>query len=115
MTVEETNGLQLASPAVQLTGVDAHLVAFIQHLAAVHLVLFGSDLVVTSGKDSIHSAGSLHAQGRAVDVRIKDLDPEGQMLFLTILAYTAVSNSIAVFDERALGAESHVHIEYHGA
>lgn len=111
--MEETQGLQLASPAVVLDGVDPHLISFVQHLAAIHLVVFGIDLVVTSGKDSIHSPGSLHAQGKAVDVRIKDLEPDAQLLFFSILAYAAPANGIAVFDERALGSEAHVHLESH--
>lgn len=113
--MSDTNGLQLASPAVNVKDVAPQLMAFVAHLAAVHLVLFGKDLVVTSGRDAIHATGSLHSQGRAVDVRIKDLDPEGQLLFLSILSYAAVPNQVAFFDERALGEESHVHIEYHGA
>jgi hypothetical protein len=112
--MDETQGLLLAGPQVVLDGVDPHLISFVQHLAAIHLVIFGSDLVLTSGKDSIHSPGSLHAQGRAVDVRIRDLSPDSQLLFLSIVAYAAPLNNIAVFDERALGAESHVHLEYHG-
>lgn len=112
--MSDNSGLQTASPAVVLEGVEPHLIAFIQHLAMAHQVLFGSELVITSGKDSIHSAGSLHSVGRAVDVRIKDLDAEAQLLFLLVISYAALSNKVAFFDERVLGAEAHVHIEYHG-
>jgi hypothetical protein len=111
----ETNGLELASSAVNVRDVKPQLMGFVTHLATIHLLLFGKDLVVTSGKDAIHATGSLHSQGRAVDVRIKDLDAEAQLLFLAILSYAAVSNQVAFFDERALGDESHIHIEYHGS
>jgi len=111
----DETGLVTASPAVVLDGVDAHLIAFMQHLAVIHKLLFGSDLVVTSGKDSIHAVGSLHAQGKAIDVRIKDLGVDEQLLFLAVLAYATPAAHIAVFDERALGAEAHIHLEYHGA
>jgi hypothetical protein len=110
----DNTGLLTASDKVSLQGVDPHLIAFAQHLAMAHQVLFSTEMVITSGKDSIHATGSLHSIGRALDVRIKDLDPESQALFLHVLAFSAVPNSIAFFDERALGDEAHVHIEYHG-
>jgi hypothetical protein len=111
----ETTGLVTASSAVVLDGVDAHLISFAQHLAVLHKVLFGTDMVVTSGKDSIHVASSLHGQGKALDLRIKDLAPDAQMIFLALLMYAAPENNVAVFDERALPGSPHIHIEYHGA
>lgn len=108
-------GLVTGSAAVVLDGVADPLIAFAQHLAMIHKLLFGIDLVVTSGKDSIHSSGSLHAQGKAIDVRTKDKDELQQVLFISILAYASLSAEVAVFDERALGSEAHIHIEYHGA
>jgi len=38
---------------------------------------YGQELVVTSARDSIHSAGSLHYYGLAVDLRTRDF-PENQ-------------------------------------
>jgi hypothetical protein len=105
----------LASPAVRIAGVKLELLAFVDHLALIHRVLFNKVLVITSGIDSLHVAGSLHSQGLAVDVRTKDLLPDEQQLLLALLAYAAPSNHVAVFDERALGGEAHIHLEYHGA
>ena len=112
--MHDSTGLVTASPAVNLNGVKPELIAFAQHLAVLHGMLFGLDLVITSGKDSEHVAGSLHAQGLALDLRVKDLDAGGQMLFLAVLNYAAPDNHIAVFDERALPGAPHLHIEYHG-
>lgn len=106
---------QLASPAVKIIGVNAKLMDFVTYLALVHRVLFAEPLIITSGIDSIHVAGSLHAQGLAVDVRTKDLDQDSTLLLLAVLAYAAPANKIAVFDERALGGEAHIHLEYHGS
>jgi hypothetical protein len=105
----------LASPQVVMDGVSPPLVSFIAHLGLWHSVTFGKPLVITSGKDAVHSASSLHGIGKAVDVRIKDLVPDAQMLFLAVLAYCAPENHIAVFDERALAGQEHIHLEYHGA
>lgn len=106
---------ELASPAVTVAGVNLKLMAFVEYLALVHRVLFNKPLVITSGKDSVHVASSLHGKGLAVDFRTKDLDPEEQSLLLHLLAYAAPANKIAVFDERALAGEEHIHVEYHGA
>jgi hypothetical protein len=106
---------QLASPAVTVAGVHPKLMAFVEYLALVHRMLFNKPLVITSGKDSVHVASSLHGKGLAVDFRTKDLDPEETMLLLALLAYAAPANKIAVFDERALAGEEHIHVEYHGA
>jgi len=104
----------LASPAVRIAGVKTELLTFVDHVALLHRLTFGKPLVITSGKDSVHVSSSLHAQGLAVDVRTKDLLPDEQQLLLALLAYAAPSNHVAVFDERALGGEAHIHLEWHG-
>ncbi len=106
---------ELAGPRVTVAGVKAELMSFVDYLGLVHRVVFGKPLVITSGKDSIHVAGSLHGQGLAVDVRTRDLASDEQGLLLALLAYAAPAARIAVFDERALGGEAHIHLEYHGA
>jgi hypothetical protein len=106
---------EVATPAVSLAGVKTELLTFVDHLGLVHRVLFAKPLVITSGKDSVHVSGSLHSQGLAVDVRTRDLLPDEQALLIHVLAYAAPSNHVAVFDERALGDEAHLHLEWHGA
>jgi len=110
----DTTGLVTASPAVVLDGVAAPLISFAQHLALLHKLLFGTDMVITSGKDSIHVASSLHGQGLALDIRTKDKTDAACVLLLSVLAYGGPENGIAVFDERALGDQAHIHVEYHG-
>lgn len=105
----------VASPSVILAGVNELLLSFVDYLGLVHRVVFSKPLVITSGKDGAHSPGSLHAEGRAVDIRTRDLLPDEQQLLLLLLAYAGPANGIAVFDERALGAQAHIHLEYHGA
>ena len=105
---------ELASPAVVMDGVAEPLVSFVEYLGLVHRVVFSKALVITSGKDSVHAAGSLHAQGRAVDIRTKDLLPDEQLLLFSLLAFAGPANHIAVFDERALAGAEHIHLEWHG-
>ena len=107
-------GYELASPAVNLVGVNDALLSFLAYLAMIHKLLFNKPLVVTSGKDSVHVASSLHGQGLAVDIRTRDLLPDEQALLLHLLAFAGPANHIAIFDERALGSEAHIHLEYHG-
>lgn len=107
--------VELASNAVVMDGVNPHLVEFLGQLAVVHKVLFNLPLTVTSGKDSIHSAGSLHGAGLAVDIRTHDKDTPANQLLLAVLAFAADGNPIAVFDERNLPGSPHIHIEWHGA
>ena len=104
----------LASPAVNVAGVKAELMAFVDYLGLVHSIVFNKMLTITSGKDSVHVSGSLHSEGLAVDIRTKELLPDEQALLLHLLAYAGPANHVAVFDERALGAEAHIHLEYHG-
>lgn len=107
--------IQMASPAVNYHDVVPPLRAFTEFAALLHHLIFGNPLVVTSGKDAIHSTTSLHAFGKAVDVRTKDKSPEEQLLFLMVLGFSAPANHVSVFDERALPGQEHIHLEYHGA
>ena len=108
-------GLTVSSPAVQLEGVDAALLEFASRLGVVHGIIFGHDLVITSGKDSVHTAGSLHAVGKALDLRTSDKDGEGNALLLHLLAFAANGSPIAYFDERNVPSGPHIHLEWHGA
>lgn len=107
--------LELANNNVVMDGVNPNLVTFLGQLAVVHKVLFNLPLIVTSGKDSLHAAGSLHGAGLAVDVRTHDKDAAANQLLLCVLAFAADGPPIAVFDERALPGSPHIHIEWHGA
>jgi hypothetical protein len=102
-------------PNVVMDGVNPSLVAFVTHLAALHSLIFGRPLTITSAKDSQHVAHSLHAEGRAIDVRTNDKDDAEMDLLLHILSYASAEAKIATFDERNVPGGAHLHIEYHGA
>jgi len=66
----------------------------------------GQELVVTAGLDGVHSAGSLHYYGLALDFRTRYFDK-------------TVATSVANELRRILGADyqvvkhkSHIHVEY---
>lgn len=99
------------SPAVSLAGVDDKLITFLGWLGAVHQILFHDPLVITSGKDSIHGTGSKHYLGAAVDIRARDVTEVDVLLLLHVLAHASSQWPIAVFDERNLPGEPHIHIE----
>ena len=107
-------GLQVASPDVVLDGVDQRLMNYVAHLGMVHRLLFGKDLVITSGKEGKHVQNSFHKLGRAVDARTEDKDPEEQLVFMTVVSFSAPAQGVAVFDERSPSDPKHVHFELHG-
>lgn len=107
--------IDLDDDKVNFKDVAPALFAFIVHMGYVHRILFGDPLVITSGKDGTHSPNSLHAVGKAVDVRTRDLDDTEQLLFLSVLLWAASNRECTVFDERALPGAGHIHVEYHGA
>src|SRR5258708_1541990 len=107
-------GLAVADNTVVLDGVHPKLMDFLGQLAPIHKLLFGIDLVVTSGKDGHHVAGSLHMLGRAVDLRTHDKSPDEVTLLLHVLSFSTVSLPIAVFDERNVPPSPHLHLEWHG-
>lgn len=107
-------GLKLASQDVVIDGVDPRLMNYVEHLGMTHRLLFGKDLVITSGKEGKHVQNSFHYRGLALDVRTMDKEPEEQLLFLNVISFSAPSRGVAVFDERTSSDEKHVHLEYHG-
>ena len=109
-----TPALVRASDSVNIADLHTNLQVFMAWLANAHKALFNCPLVVTSGKDAIHGTGSKHYSGRAFDMRTHDKsDLENSVLIIVICAVSA-KYGIACFDERALGAEAHIHIELAG-
>ena len=80
-------------------------------LGRVHLALFNRPLIVTSGNDGKHKAGSKHYVNKAVDLRMLDKDLEEQALFLAVLMYFDKKLKLMLFDERQETGSDHVHIE----
>lgn len=108
-------GLAVASPDVVLEGVDERLMKYVEHLALVHQLLFGRPLTITSGKEGKHVQNSFHERGLAVDARTADKDAEEQLVFMTVVSFSAPAQGVAVFDERSTHDPKHVHLELHGA
>jgi hypothetical protein len=102
------------SDSVEIEGVEPKLMTFAVQLGYLHFLLFGSPLVVTSGRDGEHVPTSLHKIGRALDFRTHDKTAEEMVVFLAILAFAAPQQNCRVFDERVGAGGEHVHVEYHG-
>lgn len=109
--MELTRGIDIAGPGVHVEHLDVGLAEYVQHLGMLHLLLFGSNLVITSGNDGQHAPHSAHFRNMAVDLRTHDLSSEQQALLLHVLAYSAHFRGIGVFDERGLPAGPHIHLE----
>lgn len=103
-----------ASGAVEVEGVEPALMTFAVQLGYLHYIAFGLPLVITSGKDGQHVAGSLHAEGRALDFRTTDKTADEMIVFLALLAYAAPRQNCRVFDERVGPGGEHIHLEFHG-
>lgn len=106
-------GVAVADTAVVLEGVSDHLLGYVAQLGLIHQALFGEPLVVTSGKDGAHAVGSLHYDGRAVDLRTKDKTEAEMVVWLAVVGWSAPRFRVTVFDERGLGLEEHLHLEDH--
>jgi hypothetical protein len=63
-------GVQLKDATVNVQDIATVLQSFLVVAGLVHMHLFNQLLVVTSGKDGVHSPGSKHGRGEALDLRI---------------------------------------------
>lgn len=66
---------------------------------------FGQELVITCARDGMHSAGSLHYYGLAVDLRIWGLD--GKVNTVATNLRNALGNKYDVIVHT-----THIHVEY---
>ena len=107
-------GVERATPAVVTDGLDPQLFAFLTPLGLVHLHLFDVPAVITSGRDASHSKASKHYSGKAVDLRIKHLPLQWIDTYLLVLGVFEERFGLAVFDERFLPGETHIHVEIAG-
>ena len=67
----------------------------------------GQELVVTSGLNGIHSAGSLHYYGRAVDLRTRYFDSRERIDRIAEMVRTELGQDYDVVVEN-----SHIHAEW---
>jgi hypothetical protein len=104
-------GIMLASKTVAMDGLDAHLHDVAKELARMHVALFDKFLIVTSANDSVHSKGSKHYIGKALDIRSHDKSELEQALWAIVLSFVCPPHGVGVFDERALPGGAHWHLE----
>lgn len=70
---------------------------------------FSKDLVITCGLDGIHSAGSLHYSGNAVDIRTRHLTDDERRRALDLLRAVLGNDFDVVLHS------THIHVEYQRA
>jgi len=70
---------------------------------------YGQELVITSGLDGVHSAGSYHYYGYAVDLRTRDMNkPDKEMAAKRLHHFLInISHKYDVVLE-----SDHIHVEY---
>lgn len=66
----------------------------------------GEELVITSARDGMHSAGSLHYYGLAVDLRSRYFDKQTQVDIVDTL------RSYLGEDYDVIHHSTHIHVEY---
>jgi hypothetical protein len=102
--------LEVADATVNLEHLDTKLIEFLAGAAARHWGAYGKPLVVTSGNDGKHAAGSKHFSWKAVDLRSRDTSIAEQQDFAHFLSDVQQRYEVGVFDERFIGAP-HWHVE----
>lgn len=107
-------GVELKDASVNVKDINPVLQSFLIRFGLVHLHLFGTPVVVTSGKDAQHVASSKHDRGWAVDLRISDLPAAAQPAFLLALRVLCDRFELAMFDESYAPGAGHVHVEIAG-
>jgi hypothetical protein len=69
------------------------------------------DVIITSARDSTHSANSLHYAGRAIDLRSQHLSPSYKQLVLSQLKITLGRDWDVLLEDPGTTNE-HYHLEY---
>jgi len=107
-------GVVLKDATVNVVDINPVLQSFLVTCGLVHMHLFNQLLTVTSGKDGVHSPGSKHGKGDALDLRIVSLPPIDQPAFILVLRVLCARFGLAMFDETFTPGAGHVHIEIAG-
>jgi hypothetical protein len=108
-------GCSVTSGGVVLNDVHPRLLALLGILGPIAYSLFGKELVITSGKDTIHAASEEHKQGRAVCIHTSPIDAPDALLLVALVCHAGLSQPIRWgWDVRGPG-DAHLHIEWYGA
>jgi hypothetical protein len=103
--------IELKDAAVNFSQLDTELLLFCAAAAQLHSVLFHKPLVITSARDSKHGEHSKHYAGKAVDIRLHDIEPLGLLLFVSGCDYMAGHAGCGVFHEFPGTDDEHLHVE----
>ena len=76
---------------------------------------YGQELVVTSARDNIHSAGSVHYYGYALDFRTKYFDNEEDVWQIVHELSSALGDKYRVIYETDRPGHEHIHVHYRPA
>ena len=96
--------VKLKSNSVNLNNVHPKIYEAIGKVAYIY-ASYGSDLVITSARDSKHGGNSLHYVGKAFDIRVWNIDTD--LIKLTGFIASELGNEYDVVFE-----VNHIHIEY---
>jgi hypothetical protein len=77
-----------------------------------HWARLDVDLVITSANDSRHSRTSLHYDGKAIDVRSKNIRTQEQKLKLQVTVDEALGPDFDFILEGLGSANEHFHLEW---
>lgn len=88
-----------------LKGIDEVMVLILPKIEKLYEAI-GKELVITSGTDGIHSIGSLHYKGLAIDIRVPYLTLNANRPFVDMIRLVLNINFEVILEK------DHIHIEY---
>lgn len=100
--------MQIKDSSVKIHGLQIQMLPVLKNAGHIWKDM-GEELVVTSARDGIHSAGSLHYYGYAVDFRSRYFSRRGVGIVANRLRDTLGS------DYQVIVHSTHIHVEYEKA
>ena len=97
--------MQTKDDSVNIWGLDVKMQPVLKHCDRIWKH-YGQELVITSARDGLHSAGSLHYYGLAVDCRTRYFDD------ITKKAVAAEVKEALGSDYDVILHSTHLHVEY---
>ena len=106
--------LKTKDASVNIWGLQVEMQPVLKQAGEIWENFIGVDLTVTSGRDGIHSLGSLHYYGYAVDLRT--WDSEGQQIdndlrHEVVKVLKIVLSEISQYYD-VINHSTHIHVEY---
>ena len=96
---------------VDISNLHPKMELVLKVLDALFQLWFNQEMVVTAGRDGKHMEGSLHYEGRAVDIRTKTLTNRDKMRVLAGVLWVLPVEFEYVL-ESVNKPQEHLHIEY---